>query len=357
MAWVRKGFFKLYAINVGLIMSGVVVLEIAFGTWVFGPNYGFLLIPIDKTLRLDVSELYPRREPVLYRRDKHGLRGKYDDLSRIDVLTIGGSTTNQLYVGEGETWQDQLAQAFKEAGRPMTVVNAGVEGQSTRGHIVAFEKWFPVIPKLKARYVLAYVGINDLFVRQENRLQRDIMTPITWRTRLRQNVVNNSAIYNMIRIVDGMIRAGEAQLAHDPIFRPTEWVAVKRHQRPVQPAPDLGPLLEAYGARLDRVIKHIRAFGSRGIMVTQHTAEYRVRDGLVYGARATDGSVSTGRYDAIMAINDVTMDRCRKAQMICIDLADGLFFEDGDFYDRLHNTPQGARKVGIYLYGQLKDRL
>lgn len=357
MAWARKGFFKLYAINAGLLMAGAVVLEITFGTWIFGPNYGLLLIPIDKTLRLDVSQLYPRREPILYRRDKHGLRGKYDDLSRLDVLTIGGSTTNQLYIGEGETWQDQLAQAFDKAGRPMTVVNAGVEGQSTRGHIVAFEQWFPVIPNLKARYVLAYLGINDLFVRLEHRLHRDTMTPPTWFSRLRQNVVNNSAIYNMIRVVHGMILADQAQLAHETLFRPTEWVAVKRHQRPAPPAPDLRPLLAAYAERLDRVIEHIRAFGAGGIMVTQHTAEYRIRDGFVYGARAADGSVSTGRYDAIMAINDVTMDRCRKARMICIDLAEELFFEDGDFYDRLHNTPQGVRKVGIYLYGRLKDRL
>jgi len=355
MAWVRKRFFKLYAINAGLIMVGVVILEIAFGSWVFGPNYGRLLIPIDLTLRLDVEELYQRAGPVLYIRDKHGLRGAYTDLGRIDILTIGGSTTNQLYVGEGETWQDQMAKEFAAAGNPKTVVNAGVEGQSTRGHIVAFESWFPEIPGLKARYVLAYVGINDLYVNQENRKHRDIMTPRTLFTKLRRQVVNNSAIYNLIRIVQGMIKAGDAQLIHEIVFRPEEWVKVKPHRRPVQPGPDLQPRLDEYAERLDRVLDKIRDFGARGIVVTQHTGEYRIKNGWVMGTPGPDGKVSTGRYNAMMAINDVTMDRCRRAGMICIDLAEELFFEDSDFYDRLHTTPRGSAKIGQYLYRKLKD--
>ena len=36
-----------------------------------------------------------------------------------------------------------------------------------------------------------------------------------------------------------------------------------------------------------------------------------------------------------------------------IDLAGELDFEDSDFYDSYHNTPQGAAKIGRYLYQKM----
>lgn len=42
---------------------------------------------------------------------------------------------------------------------------------------------------------------------------------------------------------------------------------------------------------------------------------------------------------------------------ICIDLAKELTFEDEDFYDGAHNTPQGAKKIGRYLYTKLHNVL
>ena len=42
-------------------------------------------------------------------------------------------------------------------------------------------------------------------------------------------------------------------------------------------------------------------------------------------------------------------DRC-----VFIDLAQRLRFDPTDFYDLGHNTPQGARKIGLFLAEQLK---
>ena len=41
------------------------------------------------------------------------------------------------------------------------VVNAGIDGQSTHGHIWNFKFWFNKIPSLKTKYIIFYIGINE----------------------------------------------------------------------------------------------------------------------------------------------------------------------------------------------------
>ena len=150
------------AINLGMILFVLFAAEVVFGGWVFGPNYGSLIIPKDFQRRFDTANLYAGGGIIYYKRDGYGLRGEYDDPSKIDILALGGSTTNERFIDESQTWTAVLGQEFRRHGQEVVVVNAGVGGQSTIGHIKNFELWFPMIPDLKARYVLVYVGINDL---------------------------------------------------------------------------------------------------------------------------------------------------------------------------------------------------
>ncbi|HSV28076.1 MAG TPA: hypothetical protein VLL76_00920, partial [Candidatus Omnitrophota bacterium] len=55
----------------------------------------------------------------------------------------------------------------------------------------------------------------------------------------------------------------------------------------------------------------------------------------------------------LSAFNAATLELCREDNLTCLDLASELDFADGDFYDVVHNTPQGAEKVGRWLAGKL----
>ena len=155
------------AVNLGFLAAFAVVIELIFGSIFFGENYGILVVDRNVSRRFDATERYGGGVTE-YRRDEHGLRGNYPDPSKIDILTIGGSTTNEILLDEGKTWSDRLGQEFAKANRPMVVVNAGVDGQSTVGHLKIFELWFPKIPNFRPRYILAYIGINDLANIQPN---------------------------------------------------------------------------------------------------------------------------------------------------------------------------------------------
>ncbi|MCP5368123.1 MAG: hypothetical protein H6907_19160 [Hyphomicrobiales bacterium] len=351
-----RGVLKVVAVNLAVLGVLALVAELVFGNWLFGPEYGAMNLPRNVTEHFDTSGLYAGGGPMTYTRDDHGLRGPYADPGAIDILTIGGSTTNELYVDDALTWQAHMRRLFADAGRPLTIVNAAVDGQSTRGHIAIFERWFPNIPGLRAGHILAYVGINDTAVEDAARWD-DMESPDPLR-RFRNWIINKSAIYNLFRTLRGVVRAYDAKLVHGrPVYDGRDWVRLLPADRPAPVPPDLAGRLRDYDARLTELVRRIRAFGAKAILVTQPTAAFRLRDGWVWVARGDDGEPETGPYARMDAFNRKTMEVCARLGATCVDLARTVEFADGDFYDRFHNTPQGTAKVGRALFEALKDRI
>jgi len=357
----KRRVFRVVAINLGLLLAGVVVAELAFGGWLFGNNYGTLVIPKNFTRVFDVDALYGGGR-VFYKRDRYGLRGRYGSPSEIDVLTTGGSTTNEIFIDEEATWSAVIAREFQAAGRPVTVVNAGVDGQSTAGNIKNFELWFPKIPGLKARYVLALLGINDVVVAASGddyfagpyrSSKQDWMFDRLRPTK--QYLINNSALYALFRNIRGMVRARDAKLIHaSKGYDGSDWRPPPRPPDIERAASDMRRGLDLYEQRLRELTQRIRAFGAEPIYVTQHRPSYRIRDGRLLVRAGAAGMADVSEYEQLMATNRRTMDVCRNIKAICIDLASELFFTDGDHYDIVHTSPRGSEKIGKYLFEKLR---
>lgn len=366
---VAKRWFRIIAVNLALLTVFGVLVELAFGSIFFGENYGVLVVDRNVSRRFDASERYGGGI-THYSRDEHGLRGVYPDPSSIDILTIGGSTTNEILIDEGKTWSDRLAKEFADAGLPKVVVNAGVDGQSTVGHLKVFDLWFPKIPNFEPRYILAYIGINDL-----SHLLSDT-PPNKWEAMVEQNKTfkqylrNNSALYGLYRTAKGMIRARDAMLVHSTITETRQW------RTPFMP-PDVdaaekrfAPFLEAYGDRVRELIRRIRGLNAKPIIVTQHSGQYRLVEGRVLGLVAKEryenswmgrtvekGRIDTGQYEALMAHNRQAMKICRAEKAICIDVSEDLVFGDADHYDLLHTTPAGSAKLARFIFERLKSQM
>ncbi len=351
---------KIAAVNGALIVAALVAAELVFGSWIWGPDYSVLNIPRNTVRQFDVSQLYPSSGPVVYTRDEYGLRGPYPDPGKIDVLVMGGSTTNEIYVSDGLTWVDQLRLAFAKAGHPLVIVNAAVDGQSSLGHIRAIDLWFPNIPGLKARYVLVYVGINDLAVDTADMSQYDEMTSPELSRRFRYYLMNNSVLYNRFRQIRGQFAAERMRIIHGAMKTAgTEW-------RPAVPVVDptalqkrLQPRLAAYAARLRTLAGKIRTqMKAEPIFVTQKRGDFKL-DGSRLMARVEKGGKARTdeAYAELRAFDRTTLAVCREIEMFCVDLASELTFEDGDFYDQVHTTPAGSRRIGWFLHGRLKERL
>ena len=123
-----KNFFKLFLINFSFLSVFFLIADIFISTInlkrsLIFPTLAKFNVPQQtcsvKTI-YDASAIYKTNTPYLinYQRDKDCYRSKDNQEKNSEgkeiVLTIGGSTTDQRFVKEGDTFQDLLDQAKKE---------------------------------------------------------------------------------------------------------------------------------------------------------------------------------------------------------------------------------------------------
>ena len=355
MRIVRRAL-RVVAINLGLIVALLVPVELVMGSWIVGPKFGMLGIPRDVARTYDTAGLYPGGGVIRYVRDAYGLRGDYGKPSDIDLLVIGGSTANELYVDDEKTWSTVLGRSLKTAGFDLQIANAAVDGQSTVGHLKAFEVWLPQIPGLKPRYVLAYVGINDVVV--ESAARADDMRHPTLTVRVRNFLANHSALYGLVRTIRGYFQARNAHVLHGSgvSFR-HQWIEATPQPDVEAARPIYAARLAAYEDRIEALTRRIREFGAAPVFITQVRYEYQVRNGKVLSIPDARGIFPLDGYVAMMLFNESLLKTCRRVEAICVDLASELSFENGDFYDNVHTTPAGSRRIGDYLAAKLRPIL
>jgi hypothetical protein len=115
--------------------------------------------------------------------------------------------------------------------------------------------------------------------------------------------------------------------------------------------------VDAYKDRLHRMAGYIRALGAQPVFVTQRHGDWRIgKDGRLEGVVEESGAVNGLDHKILMDLyNRATLAVCREEKAICLDLASELELQPADFYDLVHNTPQGAAKIGHWMADKLKD--
>jgi lysophospholipase L1-like esterase len=282
--------------------------------------------------------------------------GAYEDPSTLDILVMGGSTTNEKYIDEGQTWVDVLRDSFAAEGPPINIANAAIDGHSTFGHIWSFDIWFSLIRNLQSRYIVAYIGINDVEVGHAKRY--DTTWSSSWQRRLRYYRVNNSAIYHVYRTIRGNIRARNAHLVHgDGNNFDVKWDEPSSQPDIEASRESIKENLKGYADMIRIFSEKIRNFNAEPICITQPRGDYQIKNGEVLGKVVSGSNVNIGDYVKIMLFNRELMETCAEVKAICIDLADGFSFANGDVYDDLHTTPQGSKKIGKAIYKLLKHKI
>jgi hypothetical protein len=131
-----------------------------------------------------------------------------------------------------------------------------------------------------------------------------------------------------------------------------------------RPTPGIESLVASnvagYSERLGALLERVHAIGSRPLCVTQPHRFYMRAGAVLRGLPAVfeyDGKVYNGLdYHISKVALDETMERmCTRAGGEFINMK-ARRFEPGDFYDPVHMTPAGARRLGDYLYEELERR-
>jgi lysophospholipase L1-like esterase len=354
-----KRILAVLAVNILMLAAGVVALELFFGGWLDERRLNRLNILKDRVYKHDVSALYQSANPVVtYTRDKYGLRGSYGSPADIRILTVGGSTTDQRHVRDGETWQDALQKRFEQAGLRVPVANAGIDGQSTFGHVANFKWWFPDIPGLKPEFILFYVGLNDYHKDAADRFDEYVFEGSN--PTVAQRIRDNSATWQLLKNLQGTYKAMVVlKIGHRRVdFSGLKWV-----RDPLQADYSfMTPRLDAYAGRLRTLADLTRKAGATPVFVSQPSRHYRVTPTGIEGQ--ADETVVDGRringvdfHQLMRRMDGVAASVAKEKGALYVDLAGRSDWTDADFYDLVHMTPQGAAKVGSFLYEALKPEL
>lgn len=330
--------------------AGICALELSFGLWFVPDGWERALalnVVRQRTVISDAAALYVGGGPIVYSRDRYGLRGDYGEPSDVDILTIGGSTTDQRYLSDGTTWQDELRRVLQARGRDVRVANAGVDGHTTFGHVAAYRHWFPLIPNLRPAYVILYVGLNDFFI---NGPAIPFEGTTDGSPTLKSRIKADSAFYRLYARAWGAWLARRAGLMHGAvdadILRYTTTPNLRGHEALARAR------FRDFERRMRTLLDLVGAGNARAICVTEPSIHYRRNSaGTIEGVEMALETIPEGVINGVDFFhlrrwqNTIMLSACRAAGATTIDLA-AAEWRGEDFYDLVHATPAGAQRVG-----------
>jgi len=298
------------------------------------------------TFEYKLNDLYEsENSTVTYVRNEFGLRDNCGVPAEIDILTVGGSTTDQRYVNLDDTYQSVLGANISQfVLKDVCVSNAGIDGQSTYGHIFSFDYWFPLIPNLQPDYILLYIGVNDAnFAKENDSTLKELLKSLYLVKKL-------LPLYRFLR--DGADNQGVAYSGHYSMrYTPNDYtISVLNQNTRALSAVNA----EAFRMRLTAILERIEAMDSHPICVTQPHQYVRNFDGDIRGIpKIIDNEYSGLDYDySIRELNSVVRELCGNN---LIDLYSENF-DAGLFYDGTHTTNVGSQFIGKAIFEQMRQK-
>ena len=281
---------------------------------------------------------------VIYFRDDFGFRGRKKVLNDIDFLTVGGSTTDERYLKIEDTWSEQLELRLNEIYKDIDVVNAGIDGQSTKGHIWNFEKWFNELENFKPKYIIFYIGITEILYDQSEFDQSFFDND---KKNLRLNFIqkvkyflnqNNGFIYKIFKKIYKKSIQDTHNVGHNPLRKTNQFIQPSKNilidvKKKNNFKKNLN-LLNEYSLKLDII----------PIFITQKTLRGYEKNNKIFSFSDKDFFT----YEKNISI--MIIEFCKENKIICFDLNKELQFNEADFYDLVHTTPLGSKKIADFIF-------
>ena len=337
-------------------LLGIILLELTFGNW-FNNQWEQVArynIPLNKKITYDVSKLNYGYNESVYIRDKYGLRVNcpYED---VDMITIGGSTTDQRSITQTKTFQSQIEKLYQEDfNNSLCIANAGIDGHSTTGNLFALNHWLPLIPELNPKLYMLYVGINDAGL-------TGILEHMDDKRRFKfdftDKIKSKSALYRLVKIIknETKIRLNKTKyIGHQYEYQ----------MKSIENYPVIGIDPESFtiakknselvASRIKEMISIINKKKAKAICVTQPHAMAWNFNNTMRGVENAHAMKSGLDYNlALEMINTEFINLCRETKNYVIEI-NSNDFELTDFYDYVHLNQIGTNKLSNKLYNEMK---
>lgn len=312
----------------------------------------------------------PDRETV-FTTNEAGLRGyPLPPADVVRILAVGGSTTECLFLDDADAWPRLLQDAVgRLSGRRVWVGNAGRSGFTSSDHLVYLRR---ALPEIRPDIVLVMSGANDmsacLSAGPEEAARCAARAAVA-------EAANEARVFRAIRPPPGPLRlldllrpsavvgptASAALAVQDTagLFYARQRARRARARKADAPPAGLDTCLATFEATLERIAAMARADGARVVFLEQG-ALYRPdlapeEEALLWGGSAGGdlfGETPPEAYHSARVLRAV-LDRynastrgvAARLHVPCLDAADRLPRTAETYYDDLHFTPAGARRL------------
>lgn len=373
MNFLKKAVTNLALIALGCLVAAVLLEGVLrlYNPFHFRVRAGKIELLTNIKFKTENNDIKKLDKVVIHSKNSLGFRGApppQDFAHWLTLITIGGSTTECFYVSDGKAWPDVLEKSLGQNFARVWVNNAGLDGQSTFGHIQLLQDY---IIRLHPKYALFLVGLNDVAREDLNMYDRggeglDVIKP---RKKFWYRVAEHSefagVIMNLSRYLEGYRRGlthREIDLAALPRLEGVDEASaanlLKLHQE---------RYLRPFARRLMEIIRLCRENGIEPVLITQPALFGGGIDpttGVDLGGikiwEKTNGKLE---WEILELYNDVTRQLGKDQQVPVIDLARELPKDSRYFYDYYHFTNAGSEMVGDiiardltpFLAGKFKD--
>ena len=228
-----------------------------------------IVLPIHRRFRFHNARA-SKLDPVTnHTKNSLGFRGPdppTDFSRRLTLLTIGGSTTECLFLSDGKTWTDVMARRLQPSFSDLWVNNAGLDGQSTYGHLILMRDF---VEALHPRVVVFLIGVNDIGLAAGNPYDARLTPPASR--------VYSAAVFlrdhaELVALAQNLFRVSHATnaiFAHNLVDVPSH--PRVEHDDAITRATiaKFSTALPAFAARVAALVDECRAHGIEPILVTQ----------------------------------------------------------------------------------------
>ena len=347
-----KKFLKIFTINVLLILFFISFVEIFFGYWFDKDNFGPYMREHRMKKNLYTVKTNEKTYNFTYKRNYFGFRGEDLKPEDIEIILIGGSTADERYKPEKFTITGYLNASLKNKNFDLKIINAGIEGQSTRGHIINFKHWFPKIKNLSPKYIIFYVGINDALLNLSDDIIAKSMSD-GWVKNpnkiesFSDNFKSSSIFYDLLRKTKHKFYLGNEQkrIIYDLDYTIEEKTSGSKFQylsyNQKLKLYDLNKLqkihekkIKYYLSNIDKLSDYTKSLGAVPIFINQEMAE-------------------ASNSKELFIMNLSLIDHCKNKSYNCIDLAKNLVGVPQYFWDGVHTTPLGSKKIADIIFPRL----
>ena len=338
---------KILIVNFLVFLISITIIEIFFGFWFSEHSFG----PYMREHRLKKNHVVLSYNDIkydyFYKRNYHGFRGEEIDPSQIEAVIIGGSTTDERYKPIEFSIAENLNVLLRKKGYNFKITNAGIEGQSTYGHIYNFKHWFPKLKNFSPKLYIFYIGINDFnfgpdqdeYFNSEG--DGHVINPEASEVFF-DTVKSNSFFYDKLRIIKQKYYSTDkiVKYDHDSYLKNLKDFKYINYQQALE-LHSIKKLKIKYPKIISKYLNRVKILNS---YVTKNNST----------AIFINQVLATGnKHEKLFILNHSLIEYCKNTNMHCIDLAAQLNGKFNYWSDGTHTTGLGSKVVAETIIDDL----